>query len=98
MRPAILLLCVPLTACAGGDPLAPQVHAPAAAVAVPVAAAPIQQPAAPPEPPLAESDRLTQARADCWMKADHQSGMRDIDRRIAFVDKCVAGAVGVPPR
>jgi len=40
--------------------------------------------------PLAESDRLLQARADCWMKVERERGLRDIDRRIAFVEKCVA--------
>lgn len=55
----------------------------------------------PPQPQLQaapEPDRLTQARADCWMKVEHQKGVRDIDRRIAFVDKCVADAMKEPAR
>jgi hypothetical protein len=54
---------------------------------------PQPQPQATPEP-----DRLTQARVDCWMKVEHQKGIRDIDRRIAFVDKCVADAMKEPAR
>jgi hypothetical protein len=47
----------------------------------------IQAPAELVDPP---PDPLTQARADCWMKVESQKGMRGIDQRIAFVDKCVA--------
>jgi hypothetical protein len=42
---------------------------------------------APSEP--ADPGTLTQARVECWMKVESQRGIRDIDRRIAFVDKCV---------
>ena len=31
-----------------------------------------------------------QARSTCWMKVESQKGMRNIDQRSAFVDKCVA--------
>jgi hypothetical protein len=54
---------------------------------------PQPQPQATPEP-----DRLIQARVDCWMKVEHQKGIRDIDRRIVFVDKCVADAMKEPVR
>lgn len=47
----------------------------------------------PPEPTEPENDPLTQARVDCWMKVEQQRLVRDIDRRIAFVDKCVAQAM-----
>jgi len=43
--------------------------------------------------PPADDDRrdpLTRARVDCWMKVENEKGLRDINRRIAFVDKCVA--------
>ena len=44
-------------------------------------------------PPAPEEDDgpdpLTRARANCWMQVEHQK-LRDLDRRIAFVDKCVA--------
>ena len=45
-------------------------------------------PPEPGEPP--QNDPLTQARVDCWMKVEGQKAIRDIDRRITFVDKCVA--------
>ena len=74
--------------------------APAAAAArTPAAAsrqgAQAQAQAASAPPPAAEPgpDALTQARVDCWMKVEHQKGMRNIDKRIAFVDKCVDDAV-----
>jgi hypothetical protein len=35
------------------------------------------------------TDPLIRARAKCWMQVEHQK-LRDLDRRIAFVDKCVA--------
>jgi hypothetical protein len=47
----------------------------------------------PAEPVDPQTDPLTQARVDCWMKVETQRVVRDIDRRIAFVDKCVADAV-----
>jgi hypothetical protein len=50
------------------------------------------------EPVELGSDPLTQARADCWMKVEHEKAMRDIDRRSAFVDKCVTDTMkGKPP-
>jgi hypothetical protein len=42
------------------------------------------------EPVEARADPLTQARVDCWMKVESQKGLRAIDQRSAFVDKCVA--------
>ena len=42
------------------------------------------------EPGEVRPDPLTQARADCWMKVETQKGLRGIDQRSAFVDKCVA--------
>lgn len=45
----------------------------------------------PPEPVDPGADPLTQARVECWMKVEkEQRNTRDIDRRIAFVDKCVS--------
>jgi len=41
----------------------------------------------PEEPP---PDPVIQARTDCWMAVEHAKGVRDLDQRIAFVDKCVA--------
>jgi hypothetical protein len=114
MRVATLLLCLALAACAGGKlpgeqpvpeaaiaPAATSAPTPAPAAAKPptigaspaAQAAPARSPAAAPGP-----DVLTQARVDCWMKVEHQKGLRDIDRRIAFVDKCVADAVKAQAR
>jgi len=66
------------------NPQTPRVNQAARGASAPVA----PEPQEPPGP-----DRLTQARADCWMKVEHQKGIRDIDRRIAFVDKCVTEAM-----
>jgi hypothetical protein len=46
----------------------------------------------PPDPTEPQNDPLTQARVDCWMKVEQQHFVRDIDKRIAFVDKCMAQA------
>jgi hypothetical protein len=42
------------------------------------------------DPVEVRPDPLTQARVDCWMKVETQKGLRAIDQRSAFVDKCVA--------
>jgi len=42
------------------------------------------------EPEEPSPDPVIQARTDCWMAVEHQKGLRDLDHRIAFVDKCVA--------
>ena len=114
MRVATLLLCLALAACAGGKlpderpapeaanpPTATNAPPPAPAAAKPptVGASPAAQ-AAPARAPAAASDPdvLTQARVDCWMKVEHQKGLRNIDRRIAFVDKCVDDAVKAQAR
>jgi hypothetical protein len=49
------------------------------------------QRAAPPQV-APDSDALSQARVVCWMQVEQQK-LRDIDRRIAFVDKCIADAM-----
>jgi hypothetical protein len=58
----------------------------ATAQAAPAAAAP-----APDSRP--DSLRMQEARVDCWAKVEKQRGLRNIDGRIAFVDKCVADAL-----
>jgi hypothetical protein len=78
MRIAALLPCLLLTAClATGEQPAPE----ASAIA-----------AAPPEDDSGR-DLLAEARVDCWAKVEHEKGLRDINRRIAFVDKCIANAM-----
>jgi hypothetical protein len=105
MKAATPLLCLLLAACAGGmipgeqpapfasarpavsgrtvadaPPLAPSVTATQPGVA----AHSVEQ------PPGSAAERQQQARADCWMKVEHERGLRDIDKRVAYVDRCVA--------
>jgi len=103
MRIATLLLCLSLAACAGitlpseqppqdiaiapAAARAPIVSAPIAAIAT-APAAPVV--AAPQISDLSDPERLRQARVDCWAKVERQGRVRDIDRRIAFVEKCLA--------
>ena len=86
----------------------PPAPGPAAAAAPETSARPAPRPnqaaraASPPPQPqpqaAPEPDRLTQARVDCWMKVEGQKGIRDIDRRTAFVDKCVTDTMKEPMR
>jgi hypothetical protein len=73
----------------------PPAASPSAATAAPAAPAAAAQAAAhsEPTPALSEAELLTQARVDCWAKVERAKIARDIDRRIAFVDKCVADAM-----
>jgi hypothetical protein len=104
MRVVSLLPCLALAACmvTGEQPDAASPAAPAAAAASPPtttwgsgggARGGASTAAARAEPVEVGPDVLTQARADCWMKVESQKGLRDIDRRSAFVDKCVADQV-----
>lgn len=105
MRLVALLLCLAVAGCAStGSDDALNAASPAAATAAPVSAgeppprvATPSQPAGAPAdekpaaPPMTLAERLTQARVDCWMKVERdRSTARNIDRRIALVDKCVA--------
>jgi hypothetical protein len=98
MRIAIPLLCLGLAGCAGlalpgGQPAPDGAAAPAAGSAPVVATgvAPARRPPAEaPEPEMPHPDRLQQARVDCWARVERQGRIRDIDRRVEFVDKCVA--------
>ena len=42
------------------------------------------------EPEEVPPDPVIQARTDCWMAVEHQKGVKGLDQRIAYVDKCVA--------
>jgi hypothetical protein len=42
------------------------------------------------EPEEAPPDPVIQARTDCWMAVEHAKGVKTLDDRIAYVDKCVA--------
>jgi hypothetical protein len=75
--PACMLLG--LSACAGGNSsadLAP-------------AAAPQQTAAAPAAPPPSEPLTPEKAKADCWMKFEGDKKIKNIDQRLALVEKCV---------
>ena len=48
------------------------------------AAAPAPEPAAPKGPMTPE-----QAKADCWMKYEEDKKVKNIDQRLALVEKCV---------
>jgi hypothetical protein len=107
MRVAMLLLCLVLSlalaGCAGGkfpgeqpasDPAPAEGAASSPAAGNSSASNPPAQASTSRQEPVApDSVRLTHARVDCWMKVEHQKVLRDIDRRIAFVDKCVADAM-----
>jgi len=110
MRSApLLLLCLPLAACAaGGFPGGSfPVAAPAPETPAPVAASPSSsggattaaaRAAADPDAPNPTDDPVIQARADCWMKVERDKGLRGIDQRSAFVDKCVADQMKNGPK
>ena len=104
MRIATLLLCLSLAACAGitlpSEPPPQDIAIAPAAARAPIVSAPIAAVATAPAQPVAaaapqtsamsDPERLQQARVDCWAKVERQGRVRDIDRRIAFVDKCLA--------
>jgi hypothetical protein len=98
MRIAVLLTCLLLTACAGGK-LPGEQPAPSGSGFTPsVTAAPTGQTAASLDPPAgSEQERAQQARAECWMKVEHQKQLRGIDHRLAYVEKCVAEQVRQAP-
>lgn len=112
MRAATLLLCLGLTGCAGGALPGEQAVPTATAAATEVAGPPASRAAsgggggarggattaaARAEPVEVPPDVLTQARVDCWMMVEHQKGLRGIEQRITFVDKCVAEQIKSKP-
>ena len=50
------------------------------------------------EPEEVPPDPVIQARTDCWMAVEHQKGLRSLDQRIAYVDKCVADQMKSQPK
>jgi ABC-type glycerol-3-phosphate transport system substrate-binding protein len=81
LRTLAACMLLALSACAGGNSsadLAP-------------AAAPQQTPAATAAPPPAPKEPLTpeKAKADCWMKYEGDKKIKNIDQRLALVEKCV---------
>jgi hypothetical protein len=94
MRIAALLPCLLLTAClATGEQPAPEASAVAAGPAGGASTSAAQATAAAPPADDSGRDLLAEARVDCWAKVEHEKGLRDINRRIAFVDKCIANAM-----
>src|SRR5262245_55191716 len=53
------------------------------------AAPPPQQSAAAPAPPPQEPLTPEKAKADCWMKYESDKKVKNIDQRLALVEKCV---------
>jgi hypothetical protein len=113
MRSVVLLLCVPLAACAvGGFPGGSFPVAGPAPEPAPVAASPsspggarggattaaARAAAEDPDAPSPTDDPVIQARASCWMKVETQRALKGIDQRIAYVDKCVANELRNGPR
>jgi len=68
-----------LPACAGGTGSADL--SPAAPTA--------QQSAAAPAPPPQEPMTPEKAKGDCWMKYENDKKIKNIDQRLALVEKCV---------
>jgi hypothetical protein len=104
-RVLILISVASLAACAGGNseadlaPAAPQQVEPAP-TAPPPATAKRNAPAgrstqgAPPpsSPPPARQTAMTpeEVKAQCWMKYEEDKKIKNIDQRLALVEKCIA--------
>ena len=79
LRPISLCGLIALSACAGGTgsaDLSPATPAP-------------QQSATVPAPPPQEPMTPEKAKADCWMKYESDKKVKNIDQRLALVEKCV---------
>jgi hypothetical protein len=79
LRPVCLCGILALSACAGGGSSAD----------LSPAAPPPQQSAATPAPPPQEPMTPEKAKADCWMKYESDKKVKNIDQRLALVEKCV---------
>ena len=71
-----------LAACAQGNSTADLAPSAQPTAAGPAAA---PAPAAPPKGPMTPE----QAKADCWMKYEEDKKIKNIDQRLALVEKCV---------
>jgi len=93
-RLATLLACVLLTACAGAKLPGDDSMSSISSYLPSVTAAPTGQGAASLDPPEGSAaDRAQKARAQCWMRVEHEKNLRGIDQRIAYVEKCVTAQV-----
>jgi hypothetical protein len=83
--PLLTFACaLTLAACAQGNSTADLAPSAQPAVAQPAAAPAPAAPAAPKGPMTPE-----QAKADCWMKYEEDKKVKNIDQRLALVEKCV---------
>jgi hypothetical protein len=88
LRIATLLVCLMLTACAGGKMPGSSDTTSSISSYLPSG---FSTPAKldPPEGSSAD-DRTIKARAQCWAKVEHEKNLRGIDQRVGYVDRCVA--------
>jgi len=91
---ATLLVCLLLTACAGAKFPGSDDQASSISSFLPAAiTAPAGQSAALDPPEGSSAERTQKARAQCWMKVEHEKNLRGIDQRVAYVEKCVTAQV-----
>ena len=88
-RIATLLVCLMLAACAGGKMPGSDSTSSISSFFPSALTAPDSQASLDP-PEGSAPDRAQKARAQCWMKVEHEKNLRGIDQRVAYVDKCVA--------
>ena len=90
-RAATLLACLLLTACAGAKfPGSDDQASPISSYLPSAIAAPTGQGASSIDPPEGSAaERSQKARAQCWMKVEHEKNLRGIDQRVGYVEKCV---------
>jgi hypothetical protein len=94
MRVATLLVCLLLTACAGAKLPGDDSVWSISSYLPSVTAAPTGQGATSLDPPEGSAaERAQKARAQCWMKVEHEKNLRGIDQRIGYVEKCVTAQV-----
>jgi ABC-type phosphate transport system substrate-binding protein len=93
-RLATLLVCLLLTACAGAKFPGDDSMSSISSYLPSVTAAPTGQGASSLDPAEGSAaERAQKARAQCWMKVEHEKNLRGIDQRIAYVEKCVTAQV-----
>jgi hypothetical protein len=88
-RIATLLVCLMLAACAGGKMPGSDSASPISSFLPSAFSSPDGQAALDP-PEGSAPDRAQKARAQCWMKVEHEKNLRGIDQRVGYVEKCVA--------
>jgi hypothetical protein len=95
VRLATLLVCLLVTACAGGKlPGGDDSVSSISSYWPSVTAAPTGQDATSLDPPEGSAaERAQKARAQCWMQVEHEKDLRGIDQRIGYVEKCVTAQV-----